>query len=55
MDLRAELLEAVADLEVDGWKVISIEAVRELIRGYDEDQRRVTAAMLARTSGRDAW
>lgn len=36
MDLREELLEAITDLEFEGWEVISIKAVREIIGRCDE-------------------
>lgn len=37
MDLREELLEAVRVLELEKVKVISIEAVRAIVRRCDED------------------
>lgn len=45
MDLREELLEAVTALELEEVKVISIEAVRDIVRRYDEERLQLALAM----------
>lgn len=53
MDLREELLEAITDLELDGWKVISIEAVHDIVKRCDEERLRLNQAVAAAVFGGD--